>query len=456
MDEIVLGIDIGSTKICALVARKNANKLQIIGAGFATSAGMKKGVITNIDEAGRAIASAVNEARRTAGVAVRRAIVSISGAYTRGIDSKALISLHNNEVREEHIKNVIKSAVFTASLPSDYDILHILPYNFKLDKNELIDNPLRMSGSVLEVFVRIITAQKAALSNLRKAVSVAGIEISNIVLTSYASSIAVLNRDEKNLGVACIDLGGSTCESMIHYGNSLRYDSYLGVGGYYVTTDLAHIMHCSTDTAEKVKIQHGSLYADENNEDLLEVPLIDTEERQQIEIKMVQTVICERVYETLRLLRSSLHESGLFERLGAGVVLTGGMTLIEGFKEAAANVFEMPVRIAKPEKIDGVFDGIENPMYSTAVGLVLYGAGHFTNYETDSEGNILFVEDNLDKVESIESNFINEQNAVNTPISAGTDLKQDLGNLNDLETIRRVSPKSNIFKRIANWFANAF
>ncbi|MDE6958201.1 MAG: cell division protein FtsA, partial [Helicobacter apodemus] len=243
MEQTILGIDIGSTKICAIIATSKDNVPHIIGTGCHKSQGLKKGSITNIEQASRAIKNAVNDAKRVAGTTIDKAVISISGVYTRSVNSSGIVNIPNNEIGIKEINRVIQTALYNASIPSEYEVIHILPYNFKLDEQDFIDDPMGMTGGRLEVFVRIVTVQKSSLGNLRKAVKAAGVEIENIVLSAYASSIAVLSEDEKELGVACIDMGGSTCELMIHAGNSMRYNDFLGVGSNHITNDLAMALH---------------------------------------------------------------------------------------------------------------------------------------------------------------------------------------------------------------------
>ncbi len=194
LGQTILGIDIGSTKICAIIATCKDGIPRVIGTGFHKSMGLKKGSITNIEQASRAIKDAVNDARRVAGTNINKAVISISGAYTKSTDSSGIVNIPNNEIGIKEINRVIQTALYNASIPSEYEVIHILPYNFKLDDQDFIDDPMGMSGSRLEVSVRIITAQKSSLGNLKKAIKTAGIEIENIVLASYASSIAVKRR----------------------------------------------------------------------------------------------------------------------------------------------------------------------------------------------------------------------------------------------------------------------
>lgn len=398
MNQTILGIDIGSSKICAVIAEIKDNLPHIIGTGIVKSQGLKKGAITNIEIASRSIKSAINDAKRVAGTSCSKAIISISGAYTKSINSSGIVNIPNSEISIKEINRVMQTALYNATIPNEYEVLHVLPYNFKVDDQDFIDDPLGMSGNRLEVFVHIITAQRSSLGNLKKAVKAAGVEIENIVLSSYASAIAVLHDDEKELGVACVDMGGSTCDLIVHVGNSIKYDDFLGVGSNHITNDLSMALRTPLSAAEKVKVDYGTLHKNQDEGgDLIELPVIgDETATHQVSLSVVQKVIYARVEETLIILAQSIEKSLLKEHLGAGVVLTGGMVKMEGIRELASAIFShLPVRIARPIEITGLFETLRDPSYATVIGLILYGAGHFTNYEIDSEKKIRFKAENL-------------------------------------------------------------
>ncbi|MDE5926675.1 MAG: cell division protein FtsA [Helicobacter sp.] len=458
MEQILLGIDIGSTKICAIIANCKDGVPHIIGTGFHKSQGLKKGSITNIEQASRAIKDAVNDAKRVAGTNINKAVISISSAYTKSTDSSGVLNCLNNEIGIKEINRVIQSALYNASIPNEYEVVHILPYNFKLDDQDFIDDPMGMSGGRLEVSVRIITAQKLSLGNLKKAIKTAGIEIENIVLASYASSIAVLTEDEKNLGVACIDMGGSTCELMIHVGNSLRYNDFLGVGSNHITNDLAMALHTPQSIAEQVKIQYGGFpRTSEDTENLIEIPSIggSDNDKHQVSLAVVHNVVYARVEETLMILAKSLEHSNLKDQLGSGIVLTGGMVQLDGIRDLAAALFNAPVRLANPIEIDGLFTDLKGPECSTAIGLVLYASGKYTNYEIDSEKRIRYLNEKLgEETEQLSKNIhlINplqdKQSSIANPVNSvpksAADIKQDLSNITE---IKKIQPKNNNFIR---------
>ena len=457
LEQTILGIDIGSTKICAMIALCKDGIPHIIGTGFHKSQGLKKGSITNIEQASRAIKNSLNDAKRVAGANINKAVISISGAYTKSTDSSGIVNIPNNEIGIKEINRVIQTALYNASIPQEYEVIHILPYNFKLDDQDFIEDPMGMTGNRLEVSVRIITVQKSSLGNLKKAIRSAGIEIENIILASYASSIATLTDDEKNLGVACIDMGGSTCELMIHVGNSLRYNDFLGVGSNHITNDLAMALHTPQTIAEQVKMQYGSLL--QTGEDLIEIPTIggDDNNKHQVSLTTVHNVVYARVEETLMILSKSLEDSNLKDQLGSGVVLTGGMVKLEGIRELASALFSVPVRFAKPIEIDGLFADFKGPEYSTAIGLILYASGKYTNYEIDSEKRIRHKHEKLeDEIVTFNKNMnlINPLNnignkpqvtltAANAIPKNASDIKQDLTGITEIKKI--TTKTDNVF-----------
>jgi len=384
----ILAIDIGSTKISTLVAEVHDDKIQLTGAGIAKAQGLKKGSIVNIDLASKSIKASLNDAKRVAGVDLKRAVVSLSGAYVKSLNSYGIVNIPSKEISVKEVNRAMQTALYNANIPVDYELLHALPYNFKVDEQDMIQDPVGMSGSRLEVSVHLIIAQKSSLDNLKKTIHLAGAEIENIVLSGYASGIAVLGEDEKDLGVCVIDIGGATSNMVVHLGNALRYNDFLGVGGSHVTGDLSMALHTPLGVAEKVKVEYGSL--NHSGDNVIELPVIGNEEStQQVSLEVVSNVIYARIEETLMILAKQLEKSGFKNQLGAGVVLTGGLTKVEGLREVAAPIFDnMPVRIAKPKEIEGLFDSLRDPEFSTALGLLRYGAGEYTLYEIDSNKNL--------------------------------------------------------------------
>lgn len=384
MSRTVLAIDIGSTKICAITAQiADDNSISITGAGITKAQGLKRGSITNIELASRSIKSAVEDAKRVSGSDVKSAIVSMSGAYTKSLNSNGIVNIQTKEISFKEIERVMHASLYNASIPNEYEVLHALPYNFKVDDQDFIEDPLGMNATRLEVETHIITTQKSNLNNLKKAVLGAGVAVENVVLNSYASTIATLSDDEKELGVAVIDIGGNTSNIAIHAGNSIRYNEFLGVGSNHVTSDLSMALHTPLNIADNVKLTYGSLLTPSN--ELIEIPIIgDENSTHEVSLDVVHNVIFARVEETLMILSQFIENSGLKSQMGAGVVLTGGFSKMEGIRDLAIATFgSMPVRLAKPIEMDGLFDTIKDPEYSSAVGLIIYSAQAYTPYEID-------------------------------------------------------------------------
>ena len=384
MSRTVLAIDIGSTKICAITAEiENDNSISITGAGTTKAQGLKKGSITNIELAARSIKTAVEDAKRVSGSSINTAIVSISGAYTKSLNSNGIVNIQSKEISLDEIKRVMHTSLYNANIPNEYEVLHALPFNFKVDDQDYIKDPLGMNASRLEVETHIITTQKSNLNNLKKAVRGAGIEVENIVLNSYASTIATLNEDERELGAAVIDMGGNTSNIAIYSGNSVRYNEFLGVGSNHVTSDLSMALHTPLNVADKVKLTYGSLLTPSN--ELIELPIIgDENTTHEVSLEVVHNVIFARVEETLMILAQFIENSGLKDQIGAGIVLTGGFSQMDGIRDLAIATFgSMPVRLAKPMEMNGLFDSLRGPEYSSAIGLIMYSANAYTTYEID-------------------------------------------------------------------------
>ncbi|MBE0494787.1 MAG: cell division protein FtsA [Campylobacterales bacterium] len=402
MSTTYLGIDIGSSQICAVIAEKDDVGMKVLGAGVSKAQGLKKGVITNIELASKSIKMALSDAKRVAGTHYDKVIVSISGAYTKSVDSNGVVNVPNHDIGIREINRAMQMADHNANIPHEYEKLHVLPFNFKVDEQEHIEDPLGMNGSRLEVQVHIVTAQKSSLSNLRKAVKSAGVDIDNIVLCGYASAIATVNEDEKELGVVVIDMGGASCNMVIHSGNSIRYNDFLGVGSSNITNDLSMALHTPLPAAENVKINYGTLHA--SSSELIELPVLGDENvTHEVSLDIISNVIYARVEETLMILAKTLEDSGFKDQIGAGIVLTGGLTKLEGIRELATAIFDnMPIRLAKPKEMEGLFETLRDPGHATAIGLVMYGGGDFTPYEIDSNKKMRYKDESIEPNKSVQ------------------------------------------------------
>ncbi len=455
MNRTVLAIDIGSTKIAAIIADIDQdNNIQITGAGFSKAQGLKKGSITNIELASKSIKNALNDAKRVAGTELASAIVSISGAYTKSLNSSGIVNIPNKEITLKEINRVMHTALYNANIPNEYEVLHTLPFNFKVDDQDFIEDPAGMNASRLEVETHIITTQKSNLNNLRKAVKAAGVEVENIILGGYASAIAVLNEDERELGVALVDMGGSTSNIVIHSGNAIRFNDFLGVGSNHITNDLSMALHTPLEAANNVKITYGSLLEPTN--DLIELPIIgDEDTSHEVSLDVVHNVIYARVEETLMIIAQSIEKSGLKEHIGAGVVLTGGFTKMEGIRDLAVAIFDnTPVRLAKPMEIDGLFDTLRDPAYSTAIGLIKYSAGTFAPYEIDVNKQMRHSNEIHEYNKPIDLSDTSKIPVAEITKDDTEDVKNDLATLPSQK--EKKSDEAGTFSKIWNWATQLF
>ena len=462
MSDTILAIDIGSTKICAIIAEINDSGVTIQGHGISKSQGVKKGAITNIELASKSIKKAINDAKRIAGSNISSAIVSISNAYAKSLNSTGIVNIPHKDISIKEINRVMQTALYNANVPTEYDVIHVLPYNFRVDDQDFIEDPFGMNASRMEVDVNIIMTQKSNLSNLKKAVRSAGVEIDGIVLSGYASAIATMDEDEKELGVAVIDLGGQTSNLVIHTGNSIRYNDFLGVGSNHITNDLSMALHTPLQVAENVKVRHGNLV--ESSNEVVELPIIgDEETRNGVSLEVVHSVIFSRVEEALMILAKSLEKSALKEQIGAGIILTGGMTKLKGMRELAQAIFTgMPVRVGYPDNVNGLFDELKDPAFSTVVGLLLYKAGDHTQYEIDFEQRLLHTkaiyEEDLGDIKLGQKR--KEPEEVNSPKvqtenkKSNKEEKEESVIFDDLPDMDHEN--KNPFKKIASWARQLF
>jgi len=438
LNETILAIDIGSTKICAIIAEVEDDRIQIIGHGIGRSQGVKKGVITNIELASKSIKKAINDAKRISGSDISTATISISNAYAKSLNSTGIVNIPHKDISIKEIERVIHTAQYNANVPNEYNVVHVLPYNFKVDEQDFIEDPYGMNASRMEVDVNIIMTQKSSLRNLKKAVHSAGVDIDGIVLSGYASAIATMGEDEKELGVAVIDMGGQTSNLIIHTGNSIRYNDFLSVGSNHITNDLSMALHTPLQVAENVKKRYGNLL--NGSTEVIELPVIgDEENKNEVSLEIVHSVILARVEEALMILAKSLEKSLLKEQIGSGIILTGGMTKLKGIRELAQVIFDgMPVRIAQPEDKDigGLFDELKDPAFSTVIGLLLYRAGKHTEYEININNDLLHSKHiHTGSLSDTQSDNIHEKSG------SASDKKTDLKNIELTETIKAAKEK---------------
>lgn len=391
MGDTLLAIDIGSTNIVSVVAQNDLNgKVNILGMGVETSDGINKGLITNIEVASTAINNAVQNAKRSTRNPIDSTLVSISGAYTKGLRSNGSVNVPNGQITENEINQVMQMALYNATIVTEYDVIHVLPIYFKVDDSQTVDNPLNMNGARLEVSVYIVTAKKTALTNIKNAMKASGIEVTNFVLNGYSSSISVLDDEQKRFGSGVIDIGGSTTDFVCFKGKSILYNDFIPVGSTHITTDLSMMLHTPPNAAEMLKIKYGNLLSVSKDDDLairkVKIPIIgDEQNTKEMDLNSVQTIIHARVEETLILMKEKIKKSGMSDSIGAGLVITGGMSQLKGIKELASKIFEnIPIKVANPINIKNGYVNFDDPTMATIVGLLLYGLDTNANFELDS------------------------------------------------------------------------
>ncbi len=376
MENFIAALDIGTTKVCVLIAQKKEDKLEIIGVGQAPSHGLKKGVVVNIEATTEAIRRAREEAELMAGVQVSDIWVGVAGSHIRSFDSKGMVALKDNEVRKEDILRVIEAAKAVA-VPQDREVLHVIPREYQLDDQDGIFDPIGMSGIRLEAAVHIVTGSKSALQNIIKCTQKANLRVNGLVLQQLASSLAVLSEDEKKLGVATVDMGGGTCDLLIYTNGSVAYTASLPIGGAHVTNDIAVGLRTPQVNAEDLKKKHGCALASlVDSQETIEVEGVGGRKSRSVLRQHLCEVIEPRVEETLNFINNEIQKSGLSELLGSGLVFTGGASQMEGLIELGEFMMDLPVRKGAPERIGGITSAVQSGVFSTGVGLLIYGNEH--------------------------------------------------------------------------------
>jgi cell division protein FtsA len=350
--------------------------IDIVGLGTNPSDGIRKGVVVNIDSTVEAIKKAVDEAEHMSGCEIASVYAGVAGEHIKGQNSLGIVGVKGREVDEEDVERAIEQSTAIA-IPSDREILHTLPQYYVVDEQDGVKDPVGMSGVRLEAKVHIVTGAAASIQNIVKAVNRVGLDLNGIVLEPLASGEAVLSKDEKDLGVALIDIGGGTTDVAVYTDGNIKHIAILPVGGNYVTSDIAAGLRTPIADAEKIKIKYGCAFAPLIQKDeVIEVPSVGGREPREVSRQILGRVIEARVDEILRFAYKEIVKSGYEERLAAGVVLTGGTSILEGIAELAEQVYNMPVRRGSPKGIGGLTDIVNSPIYATAVGLVIYGSKH--------------------------------------------------------------------------------
>lgn len=384
-DNVFVGLDIGTTKIACIIAEVDASgELKIVGVGVSPSDGLRKGVVVNIDKTVRSIQKAVEEAELMAGVDVDEAWVGVAGDHIRAINSKGVVAISrdDNEITELDMVRAIDAAK-AVSIPMDREILHVIPQEFIVDDQKGIKDPIGMCGVRLETQVHIITGAVTSAQNIYKSVDKAGLKVIDLVLEPLASCYSVLEEDEKELGVSLVDMGGGTTDIAIYFDGSIRHTAVVGLGGKNVTSDIAIGIRTPIDRAEEIKKQHGCAYAPlVKADEYISVPGVGGRDQREVSKAVLASIIEPRMEEILSLALREIKRTEYADMLGAGVVLTGGGSLMEGVQEIAEKVFEMPVKLGTPAGFGGLKEAAQSPVHATGVGLCMYGMEHAKTHKT--------------------------------------------------------------------------
>ncbi|MDD9944610.1 MAG: cell division protein FtsA [Myxococcales bacterium] len=373
-NELVAGLDLGTTKVCAIVGERVDDGIDIIGIGTAPSKGLKKGVVVNIESTVQAIRTAVAQAETMAGCEIGTVYAGITGNHVRGFNQEGVAAIAEREVTEEDVERVLEQSR-AIPLPSDRQVLHVLPQEYIVDEQDGIIEPVGMNGVRLEARVHLVTAASASVQNVIKCTSRCDLDVAEIVLGPLASADAILSPDEKEIGVAVIDIGGGTTDVIVYVDGAAVHTSVIPVGGLNLTNDVATGLRTPMAEAERIKIKYGcsSSHMIEQDE-TIEVPSVGGRAARVLPRDILAQILEPRVEEVFSAVQQVLAETGYLEMLASGAVLCGGATLLDGMPELAEQVLGLPVRRGMPQGVGGLADVVRSPTYATAVGLVKYGA----------------------------------------------------------------------------------
>jgi cell division protein FtsA len=378
-NHLFVGLDIGTTKVVALVGEIGLDgNIEVVGIGSHPSRGLKRGIVINIDVTVQSIKRAIEEAEQMAGCEIHSVYTGIAGGHIRSLNSHGIVAIRDREVTQADIDRVIDAAKAVA-IPADQKILHILPQEFIIDNQEGVREPIGMSGVRLEAKVHIVTGSASAVQNIAKCIKHCGLHVSDIILQQLASSSAVLTDDEKELGVCLVDIGGGTTDIAIFTDGSIRYSAIIPIAGDQVTNDIAITLRTSTKNAEEIKVKYACALDNLINDEISIAVPSSTNQRSSREIsrRVLVNVVGARYEELFNLVLIELRRSKFVDLIGAGIVLTGGASKVEGIVELAEQVFKLPVRIGMPQNVKGIVEVVNNPVYATGTGLLLIGYHHY-------------------------------------------------------------------------------
>ncbi|HOG12564.1 MAG: cell division protein FtsA [Smithellaceae bacterium] len=371
---VLVGIDIGTTKTIAIVGEVKTTGIDIIGMGITPAKELRKGGVVNIDSTVEAIKKAVEDAEHMSGCRINSAYVGIAGSHVKGQNSLGIVAVKGREVGEDDLQRALEASKAIA-IPVDREILHTLPQNYVVDGQDGIRDPVGMSGVRLEAKVHIVTGAAASIQNVVKSVNRVGLDIEDVVLEQLAASEAILSADEKDLGVALIDIGGATTGMAIFAEGSIKHTATLPVGGNFLTSDIATGLRTPFAEAEKIKLNHGcAMTSMIPKEDVIEVPSVGGREARMVSRQILGRIVEPRMDEILNMALKEIVRSGYEDLLAAGIVLTGGSSLLPGINEMAEQIFDMPVRLGCPAGIGGLSDVANSPAFAVGVGLIVYGS----------------------------------------------------------------------------------
>lgn len=372
-ETVIVGLDIGTSKVVAIVGKINAdNTLEVIGIGSNPSRGLKKGVVVNIESTVQSIQRAIEEAELMSGTQIHSVYCGIAGSHIRSMNSKGIVAIADKEVVRADVDRVIDAAQAVA-IPADQKILHILPQEYVIDHQDGVKEPIGMSGVRLEAMVHLVTCAVNAAQNIEKCVRQCGLEVDDIILEQLASSYAALTEDEKELGVCMVDIGGGTTDIAIFTEGAIRHTAVIPIAGDQVTNDIAMALRTPTQYAEEIKIKYAcALTQLAGPDETIKVPSVGDRPARDLSRQALAEVVEPRYEELFTLVQAELRRSGFESLIAAGVVLTGGTSKMEGVIELAEEIFHVPVRLGYPTDIGGLRDVVQNPIYSTGIGLLKY------------------------------------------------------------------------------------
>ncbi len=374
--ELVVGLDIGTTKICCAVGEVFADRVEIIGVGTASSQGLKKGVVVNIESTVASIKEAVRQAEESAGCDLSSTCVyvGIAGNHIKGFNSPGIVAVNNREIKQSDVDEVV-TAARTVKISENQRVIHVMPQEYMVDDQEGIQNPLGMTGVRLVTNVHIVTADIGAVHNLVTCCQKAGLEVAELVLESIASARAVLNPDEMELGVVLVDIGGGTTDMAVFCDGTIKHTREIALGGHNLTNDLATGLRTPLQEAERLKEDYGGAIASIIKQNLVvDVPTVGDRDARKVTQKVLVDILEARIVEILEMINRELIASGQKNKIGGGVVLTGGTALLANIVDLAEQIFDLPVRIGYPTGITGKVDEVYSPRCTTAVGLVAFGS----------------------------------------------------------------------------------